>query len=280
VLGDFVWTAIDYIGETGLGISVLDTMKIYRHNLGWPWFNAFSGNIDLIGNKKPSSFYRDVVWRRTPIAMAVHSPIPDGRVENVSNFGWPDESQSWTWPEAKGKTIQVRVFSRAPLVRLLLNGKLIGEQKIKAGEIVAEFKVPYEPGILKAVNVENGKETDAFELKTTGVPAAIRLTTDRNKIKADRNDLSYVSVEVVDDKGQVVPDAEVKIQFSLSGEGEIAGVGNGNPTDLASFQLPERKTWKGKCLAILRPTTKPGKITLKAIARGLKPAQLEITTHE
>jgi len=271
VLGDFVWTAIDYIGETGLGISMLDTAKIYRHNLGWPWFNAFSGSIDLIGNKKPSSFYRDVVWRRTPIAVAVHSPIPDGRVENVSNFGWPDESQSWTWPEAQGKTLQVRVFSRAPLVRLFLNGKPIGEQEIKAGEIVAQFKVPYEPGILKAVNVENGKEADAFELKTSGAPAAIRLTADRNEIKADRNDLSYVSVEIVDVNGNVVPNAnDIEVNYTITGNGELAGVGNGNPVDISSFQHPKKKVFHGKGLAIIRPTGAPGKIILKANAMGLK----------
>lgn len=279
VLGDFVWTAIDYIGETGVGVNKLDSVKIYRHNLGWPWFNANCGSIDLVGNKKPSSYYRDVVWRRIPLAMAVHSPIPEGMVENISTFGWPDESLSWTWPEAKGKALQVRVFSRAPLVRLLLNGKLIGEKKIKEGEIVAQFKVAFEPGVLKAVNVENGKETDAFELKTAGTPVAIRLTTDRTKIKADRNDLSYISVEVIDDKGQVVPNADVSIQFSVSGNGELAGVGNGNPTDLASFQQPTRKTWKGKCLAILRPFATRGNIRLKADSKGLQGAEIAIKAY-
>jgi beta-galactosidase len=280
VLGDFVWTAIDYIGETGCGVSVLDTMKIYRHNLGWPWFNANTGNIDLIGNKKTSSYYRDVVWRRIPIVMAVHSPIPDGMVENISTFGWPDESLSWTWPEALGKLLQVRVFSRAPLVRLMLNGKWIGEQKIKDGGIIAEFKVPYEPGILKAVNVENGKETNAFELETTGMPTAIRLTADRNKINANRNDLSYVSVEIVDANGNLVPNVDdVEVNYSISGNGELAGVGNGNPVDVSSFQQPRKKVFHGKGLVIIRTKGAPGKINLKANAKGLKECTIEIVTQ-
>lgn len=279
VIGDFVWTAFDYMGEAAVGNNKYNSTKDYKHNLGWPWFNAYCGNIDLIGNKKTSSWYRDVVWRNRPIAMAVHAPIPDGMVENITSFGWPDETLSWTWPGAEGKSLQVRVFSRAPVVRLLLNGKIIGEQEIKQGDIIAVFTVPYQPGTLKAVNVENGKETDALVFKTTGTPKRIRLIADRTAIHAGRNDLSYVMVEVTDDKGQVVPNTEIPVHFSINGVGEIAGVGNGSPTELASFRRTERNTWKGKCLAIVRPTGKSGTITLKATSDGLTPSQIVITTY-
>jgi beta-galactosidase len=279
VIGDFVWTAMDYLGEASTGNASLDSTKKKKRLLKWPWFNAWCGDIDLVGNKKPQSYYRDVVWRNKPIAMAVHSPIPEGLVENISDWGWPDEHQSWTWPGAEGKSLQVRVFSRAPMVRLILNGKVIGEQKIADSSITAVFQVPYHPGTLKAVNVVNGKETDAIEFKTAGAPKRIRLVADRKSIHASRNDLSYVMVEVIDDKGQLVPNAEIPIQFSISGAGEIAGVGNTSPTELASFKRPERKTVNGKCLAIIRSTGKIGTITLKATANGLKPAQIVITTH-
>ena len=280
VLGDFVWTAMDYMGETGCGVNMLDTAKIYRHNIGWPWFNAYTGNIDLIGNKKTPSYYRDVVWRNRAIVMAVHSPIPAGMVENVSGFGWPNETLSWTWPGAEGKSLQIRVFSRAPIVRLFLNGKMMAEQKIAEGTIIATFTVPYQSGTLKAVNIENGKETDAVELKTTGVPAAIRLIADRNKIKADRNDLSYVNVEIVDKDGNVVPNAEdIEVNYTIIGNGELAGVGNGNPIDLSSFQQPKKKVFHGKGLAIVRPKGVCGKITLTAKAKGLKEYSVEIITQ-
>lgn len=279
VLGDFVWTAMDYLGEASTGNASLDSIKMHRRLLRYPWFNAWCGDIDLIGGKKPQSYYRDVVWRNRPIAMAVHEPIPQSLVENMSDWGWPLEWQSWTWPGAEGKSLQVRVFSRAPMVRLILNGKVVGEQKIADTSITAVFKVPYEPGTLKAVNVEHGKETDAFELKTAGAAKRIRLTADRNKISASRNDLSYISVEVVDEKGQLVPNAAVPIQFSLSGVGELAGVGNASPTEMASFQRPERKTVNGKCLAILRPTGKRGTMTLKASASGLEGGQIIVTVQ-
>src|SRR4051794_7617115 len=102
--------------------------------------------------------------------MAVHEPIPAGMVENISRWGWPQEWQSWTWPGAEGKPLQVRVFSHSPMVRLMLNGKVVGEQIIADTSITAVFEVPYQPGTLKAVNIENGKETAAFELKTAGAP--------------------------------------------------------------------------------------------------------------
>jgi len=279
VIGDFVWTAFDYIGEASIGHAYFDTIKKMQFVLGWPWYNAFCGDIDLIGNKKSQSYYRDVVWHSSPIEMMVHAPIPDKMLENVSMWGWPDEQRSWNWPGAEGKELEVRIFSRAALVRLLLNGKVIGEQKPDSGNITAVFKVPYQPGNLKAVNIENGKETDAVELKTTGAPKHIRLVADRTNIHTDRNDLSYVMVEVTDDKGKVVPNAEIPVEFSISGAGEIAGVGNGSPTELASFQQPQRKTWRGRCLVIVRPKGNAGAITLKAAADGLTSAQINITTR-
>ena len=278
VLGDFVWTAMDYIGEAGVANEFYDTKKKIRI-AGWPWYNAWCGDIDLIGQKKPQSYYRDVVWGNRPIAMAVHEPIAEGMVESISRWGWPQEWQSWTWPGTEGKPLQVRIFSRAPKVRLTLNGKVIGEQSMADTSITAVFQVPYQPGILKAFNVENGKETAVAEFKTAGIAKRIRLIADRAKIKADRNDLSYVTVEVTDEQGQLVPNAEIPIQFSITGEGQIAAVGNANPTDVASFHNGKRKTFHGRCLAIVRPTGKVGPIELKATAEGLTAGKIVIKTH-
>ena len=278
VLGDFVWTAFDYMGEASIGHSSMDSANGGKFWMGWPWFNGYCGDIDLIGNKKPQSYYRDVIWRNSAITMLVHAPIPNGFVEHVSGWGWPDESPSWTWPGSDGKTLSVRVFSRAESVRLYLNGKLIDEHMVPKGTITAIFKIPYQPGTLKAVNVNHGKEGDSFELKTTERPKRIRLVADRTKIHADQNDLSYVTVEITDEQGQVVPNAEVPVLFSLSGAGRIAGLGNGNPSDMASFQGNSRKTWRGRCLVIIQPKDKPGEISLKASAEGLEGSSINISS--
>ncbi|GAB3959950.1 glycoside hydrolase family 2 TIM barrel-domain containing protein [Spirosoma harenae] len=283
VIGDFVWTAMDYMGETAIGHTIIqpkadkDSTKAV---LPWPWFNAWCGDLDLIGQKKPQSYYRDVVWRNRPIAMAVHSPIPDGMKETVTNWGWPDEQQSWSWSGAEGKPLQVRVFSRSSLVRLELNGKLIGEQHLPDSTITTNFTVPYQPGLLKATSFENGKLTGTVELRTVGKPHRLRLTADRSTLRNDRNDLSYVTVEVVDEQGQVIPSAAVSVDFQLFGFGELAGVGNANPTDVSSFQQPRKTTFRGKCLAIVRPKGITGDITLKASSAGLTSDELRIRVRE
>ncbi|MFC5411811.1 glycoside hydrolase family 2 TIM barrel-domain containing protein [Larkinella bovis] len=282
VIGDFVWTAMDYMGETAIGHSLLQP-KADRDStsavLPWPWFNAYCGDLDLIGFKKPQSYYRDVVWRNRPIEMAVHSPMPDGMKETVTNWGWPDEQPSWTWPGAEGKPLQVRVFSRSRTVRLELNGNLIGEQTIPDSSITAIFTVPYQTGLLKATALEGGKPVGVVELRTVGKPHHLQLTADRLAIRADRNDLSYVAVEVVDENGKIIPQAAVPVSFQISGIGTLAGVGNANPTDLSSFQKPQKNTFRGRCLAILRPTPQTGTITLKATAPGLEAGEITITVR-
>ena len=280
VIGDFVWTGMDHLGETGCGNAKIAAKPGPRVGLQpWPWFNNYSGDIDLCGNKKPQSYYRDVIWNNSRIEMMVHTPIPEGMVETYSYWGWPDEYPSWNWNGNEGKLMDVRVFSRSPLVRLELNGKVIGEQAIDTCTgITASFKVPYEAGVLKAISIENGNEVAVKELKTTGAPAKVRLTADRNVINASRNDLSYVKVEITDQQGNVIPDASIPVTFTVSGAGEIAGSGNANPTDMESFNSKVCKTFRGNALAILRPLKdkKSGTITLKAGADGLETGEVII----
>jgi beta-galactosidase len=279
VIGDFVWTAMDYLGESGIGHTFCTNEK-YDFSKPWPWFNSWCGDIDLIGDKKPQSHYRDVVWRRSKIEMAVHVPLPDSCKEAISYWGWPDEQQSWTWPGNEGKKMSVNVYSHSPLVRLELNGKIIGEKQIPDSSITAKFELPYEPGELKAVAVESGKEVGEVILKTTNTPKNILLKADRPTIQSSRNDLSYVTVEIVDDKGNVVPNANLPIEFSVSGAGELAAVGNANPSEMASFHQPKRNTFRGKCLVILRPKGDAGDITLEASSPGLQSAKIVVVTKK
>ncbi|MEZ7914047.1 glycoside hydrolase family 2 TIM barrel-domain containing protein [Macellibacteroides fermentans] len=280
VIGDFVWTGMDHLGETGCGNAKIGQRSGPRVGLQpWPWFNNYCGDIDLCGNKKPQSYYRDVVWNNSKIEMMVHTPIPAGMVETYSYWGWPDEYPNWNWNGNEGKLMDVRVFSKSPLVRLELNGKVIGEQAIDTNTgITANFKVPYEAGVLKVIAIENGEAVSSKELKTTGAPAKIRLTADRSKIKANRNDLSYVKVEITDEQGNVIPDASIPVRFIVSGVGTIAGSGNANPTDMESFNNPVCKTFRGQALAILRPLKNGGKgtITFMAKANRLETGEIKI----
>jgi beta-galactosidase len=246
----------------------------------WPIVISGSGDFDLIGNKKQASYYQDVVWQRSKIEMLVHEPIPDDQKEAIATWGFPEEIKSWTWNGLEGKKMQVNVYTRSEKVKLELNGKMIAEQDVSKEGITAHFEITYNPGTLIARCYDNGNETGSDTLKTAGKPVAIRLNADRNTIKASRNELAFINVEVIDSNGNVVPDcSDLVIKYQLEGNAEIAGVGNGNPAEVTSFQLLEKKVFRGKGLVIVRPKGNMGKIVLKASASGLKNGLVLITTY-
>jgi beta-galactosidase len=272
VIGDFVWTAWDYLGETGIGNAVGNSANHF------PWFNAWCGDIDICGFKKAPLYYREIIWGNAQVNLAVHSPLPAGSREKVSGWGWPDERQSWTWPGSEGKPLDVTVYSSCPSVRLELDGKEIATQPVN-NKMVARFKVSYQPGELRAIGLSDGQRVASASLRTAGEPTEIRLTADRSKIRADRNDLAYVTVEIVDQHGTVVPNAAIPVRFTVSGAGELAATGSPSPNDASSFHRPLHQTYEGRCLAILRPQGQAGKITLKAEAAGVKAATIVVQTR-
>ena len=274
VVGDFVWTGMDYFGESGIGFAALEAAPNPER---WPYHGSNCGDIDVCGFKKPPSFYRDVLWGLSKLEMAVHRPLPEGRKEWLSPWGWPDEERSWTWPGSEGKPLQVSVYSSGEQVRLTLNGREIGVKPVsRATRFTATFDVPYEPGELRAAALAGGKVVAKAALRTAGAPAKLRLTADRSRIRADRNDLAFVTVEVLDKAGTVVPTAVAPVRFKMSGTCELAAVGNGDPRHAASFRVPECVPFRGRCLAILRPTGKAGDAVLRAEAEGLPPATLNV----
>lgn len=137
--------------------------------------------------------------------------------EDVSYWGWKNESLSWNWKGLEGKPVKVNVYSRAPKVRLYLNNELLGEQEVSKKDYTATFIVNYQPGELKAVAIYDNSESSCAILRTTGAPVQIRLIADRKVIKADRDDLAYVTVELIDKEGKVVPDADMKVTLSAVG---------------------------------------------------------------
>ena len=296
VVGDFVWTGMDYLGEAGIGNAQLNSpsprfqVPAPKGDIGglplasfalifadYPWFNAYCGDIDLTGEAKPQLFYRRVVWGLSNLELAVQRPIPPGREQLVSAWGWPDELKSWTWPGHEGERLTVRVYSQGDQVRLLLNGREIGIKPVSAEtRYKAEFEVPYSPGELKAVSFKDGKGIAETSLKTAGRPAKLRLSTDRQTLRPDRNDLAYVTLEVLDETGTLVPDAAAPVSFEITGAGELAATGTANPKDVRSFRQPQLVTYHGKCLAIVRPTGPSGGIALMAKSPGLASARIAL----
>ncbi len=276
VLGDFVWTAIDYLGESALGHTILSqTPGWWRQQ--YPWFNSYCGDIDLIGDKKPQSYYRDVLWGRSQLEMAVRRPLPKGRTEELANWGWWDELRSWTWTGYEGLPMRVRVFTSGDQVRLLLNGREIDTKAVpESAKLIAEFEVPYAAGQLQALAFKDGRQIGSCVLKTASRPARLILQLDRATIRASREELAFVTVQIADATGEPVPDIVRRIDFHVTGPGELAAVGNANPKDVASFRRATTRTFHGRCLAILRPLGSEGLIVLQVKSEGLASASVDV----
>ena len=235
LIGDFVWTALDYLGEAGLAHTLeLAPGEHSPQFMGWPWYNAWCGDIDFCGDKKPQSYYRDILWKRRDISLAVQPPVAKGKREDINYWGWKNEFLSWNWKGYEGETMVVHVYSRSPKVRLYLNNRLL---------------------------------------------AMIRLTADHTKIKADKNDLSYVKVEILDKNEKLIPDCSVPLEIKSAGKGSVIAAGNGSADDMRSFRSLKPKTFRGKAIAIVQPNTEKGTITLTVSAEGLPEAAIVIETY-
>jgi beta-galactosidase len=284
IVGDFVWTAIDYLGESGLGRWYYrDPKDTSREGYGapYPCHGADCGDIDMCGNRRASAHYRNIVWDRgEKLYLGVKQSPPEGKELRVTRWGsWP-VYESWTWPGMEGKPLEVEVYSRADAVRLYLDDKLIGEKPTtRAEKFKANFTVPYAPGVLKAVAVQGGKNVAESVLKTIGEPARVRLTADRATLRADGQDLSFITVDVLDATGQAHPNADHQVSFSIKGPGVLAAVANADMLSEEPYVAKERKLFHGKALAIVRTSRTAGPITVTASAAGLKSDTIQISSR-
>jgi beta-galactosidase len=279
VIGDFVWTAFDYIGEASIG------WLGYWQEHFYPWNLAFCGDIDICGWKRPQSFYRDALWKEGQLSLFVTPPEPsftlNPRKQSWSIWDWHDVLPEWNWGGMENKPMKVTVYSSCTSAELFLNGKSLGRKNTgRDTRYLAEWSVPYAPGELKAVGYSGKRKITESVLRTSGKPASLRLTPDRDKIKADGQDLSYITVEMVDQNGTRVASAENTVTFEIDGPGEIIAVGNANPVSTESYQLPRRKAWKGRCLVVVKSSTGAGKIRLTASSAGLPSATADIAAFD
>jgi beta-galactosidase len=262
VAGDFMWTGIDYLGESF-----------------WPMRISPSGVLDTCGFKKDGFYFYQSQWTQKPM---IHL--------------FPH----WNWEDKKGQVIPVTCYTNCDTVELFLNGKSFGVKgyafprmgmegtygdypaRARALRTTADlhltWDVPFEPGVLKAVGVKNGEVVTTVELATTGTPAAIALSADRSSISADRRDVTHVAVEIHDEQGRVVPVAMNDIVFTLEGEGRLIGVDNGDPLSHEDFKTNRRRAFNGLCMAIVQSTASAGSIRITAISPGLTSASLTVNT--
>ncbi|GAB3649821.1 beta-galactosidase GalB [Echinicola sediminis] len=275
VMGEFMWTGFDYLGEpTPYGGRDNSTNGYWNDD--WPARSSYFGAVDLCGFPKDRFYLYQSQWTDEPM---IHL-LPH-----------------WNWKGKEGQEIPVYCYTNCEEAELFLNGKSLGKRikgkdktdilidflrykpKTFASPYRLSWQVPYESGELRVVGYNNGEKVQEKVIRTAGKPAQISMKVDRAEIDADGRDLAYVTVEIFDKDGNICPLADNLVQFSVSGAGELIAVDNGDPTSTSLFQADYRKAFNGKCLAIIRSKEKAGEISLKAICKGLKKAQIQITAH-
>jgi beta-galactosidase len=242
ISGMYIWTGFDYLGEPT--------------PFWWPSRSSYFGIIDLAGFPKDVYYMYQSQW---------------------TNKDMLHVFPHWNWNE--GDTIDVwAYYNNADEVELLLNGQSLGRKSNPENVFHVCWRVPFQKGTLQAISYKNGKQVLTKEIKTAGEPASILLTADRRTITANGKDLSFVTVEILDKEGNVVPTANNFIQFSVEGQGSIAGTDNGDATDPNSLKKPERKLFNGKALAVIQSNKTAGIVKLKAESENLKGAEIDIKT--
>lgn len=272
ILGDFVWTAIDYLGEAGIGRwyyegETPDEPWIHPQ---WPAHAAYCGDIDLTGLRKPISHYRSMLWNEDGEHLYMAVKEPNGYIGDIHTTMWSvwPTYESWTWPGHEGKEIDVEVYSHYPKVRLYLDDKLVGEKE--TDKMMATFTMPYQPGTLRAEGINNGQAAESVTLTTAGEPATLRLTADQV------DDLAFIVIEVVDKNGNVAPLADNELTVTVKGNANFKALGNANIKDTDSYADTTHKAWKGRALAVAQSNGKKGNATVTVTAPGLKPQSLKL----
>ena len=264
-IGEFVWTGFDYLGEPT------------PYYTDWPSHSSLFGIIDLAGLPKDRYYLYRSHWNKEQETLHI---LPH-----------------WNWEGREGEITPVFVYTNYPSAELFINGKSQGKRtkdlsvtidnsadsvsimnlKRQSRYRLMWMDTKYEPGTVKVVAYDaDGKAVAEKELHTAGKPDHIELVADRNVIKADGKDLSFVTVRVVDRDGNLCPDASHEISFKVKGEGSYRAGANGNAASLESFQHPKMKVFSGMMTAIVSSTEQPGKITLEATGKGLKKGALII----
>lgn len=294
VIGDFTWTAWDYLGEAGIGKSVFaekDDPIIGQGSWAlmppatspYPWRLANDADVDITGRVRPQGDYRSVVFgsERT-FVYSVH-PKHFGKTEVISMWGFPDVQKCWNYDTFEGCPIEVVVFSGAEEVELIVNGQLLQRKKVDKDGILpysVRFETTYQRGTLEAVSYCFGKEISRDRLVTSKPASKLRLLPEKTKLFPDGHDLVFIGIDILDEENQLVTDASVKLTATVEGAGSLAGFGTGNPKTEENYTDGETVTYHGHATAVLRSAYETGTIRLCVKAEGMKPEQVQIDVDE
>lgn len=284
VIGDFLWTSMDYIGEAGIGKSIycseeeVPQMSQMLNYAGYPWRLAQAGDFDLCGNVRAQGRYHQIIWGANDTYIFAKDPKNNGKIALIGRYGWAEGGNHWSWNCENGTAVSVDVYSRAEEVELLLNGKSLGKKPAGAEcHFKAEFEVPYEAGTLTAISYQDGQEVSRDEIKTVGEPVGLKITMEKKQMSADGESLAYGIVEIVDAEGNWVPTAEDTLaKVSVEGAASLAGFGTGRGQTEENYTKGEFTSFEGRWQVILRAGTEAGEAGVHVEAEGLGHAESRV----
>ena len=278
VIGDFDWTAWDYIGETGIGkINYTDQQSMGFYAL-YPCKIAYCGDINILGNRRPISYWRELIWglRKAPY-IAVQLPQHYGEPQSTTQWSMSDAVRSWNWNGYEGKPIKVEVYAAADEVELLINGQSVERKKVgETKKYITIFDTTYHAGKVEVIAYSDGKECGRDEILTASDEVVIAAKADRTQIPADGSDIAYIDICMQDASGILNPNADKAVSISLDGPGEIMGYGSADPESEENYYDTVAKAYEGKLRAAVRGTGETGKIVVTLSADGLESVKVDV----
>ncbi|MCR5503532.1 MAG: DUF4982 domain-containing protein [Lachnospiraceae bacterium] len=287
VIGDFTWTAWDYIGEAGIGKAVYvdpddpnapknpwDVMP--QQTSPYPWRLANDADFDITGRRLPQGDYRSIVWGSEKTFLYSMHPDTFGKKEITSMWGFPYVLSNWNYEGYEGAPLELVVFSGAEEVEVLINGRSLGKKPVCMDRPLpysVRFETVYEPGEVVAVSYRNGKEVSRDTLVTVSAPAKIQLFPEKKTMRGDGHDLIFVRIGITDENGRIVPDAGIGLTARVSGKGYLAGFGSGNPVTEEDYTDEYASTYRGYAMAVLRSDYEKGSLELTVSAEGFEDAR-------
>ncbi len=291
IIGDFTWTAWDYIGEAGIGKAVYvdaDDPAVEKGYWGlmpqesshYPWRTANDADFDITGVMRPQGAYRRVVWGYGDTYLYSMHPDTFGKVQVMSMWGFPETRDSWNYFGYEGKPVELVVYSCAEEVEVFVNGRSIGRKAVcmdRPMPCSVHFETAYEPGKVEAVSYTGGREISRDELETSEEAAKIVLIPEKTSIRADGHDLVWIDVQIHDRKGRIVPDAEMLLRAEVTGAAWLAGFGSANPVTCEDYTDENAVTFRGRAQLIIRSGSETGEICVKVFPEKLEAAALNLT---
>ncbi|NBJ94451.1 glycoside hydrolase family 2 TIM barrel-domain containing protein [Parablautia muri] len=278
LIGDFSWTAWDYLGEAGIGKINYGGTQGFSFYAPYPQKAAYCGDMNLIGDRRPISYWREIIWglRKAPY-IAVQLPEHHGDVHNMTNWSMTDAVRSWNWKGYEGKPVTVEVYTDAEEVELSVNGKVVEKKKVgKIKKYMAFFETVYEPGTIEAVAFSEGRETGRDVIVSAKEQVKIAAVSDMAQIPADASDICYVEVSMVDEEGNLNPGADKVVTVSIDGPGVVLGYGSADPASVENYFDKTAKAYEGRLRAAIRGNGQKGTITVTFTGDGCKEAKVRI----